>query len=75
MTYTSYAPGYTCMCPDVENSVCVHNNIIHVSCTDSANFTLLVASGNGVYSTAINGSSVSQIGGQSSVESNGRLYH
>ena len=49
--------------------------IILVSCTDSANFTLLVASGNGVYSAAINGSSASQIGGQSSVESNGRLYH
>lgn len=45
-----------------------------ISCIDSANFTLLVASENGVYSVAINGSFASQIGGQSSVESNGRLY-
>ena len=47
---------------------------VRVSSADSANFTLLVASEDGVYSATISGSSASQIGGQSSVESNGRLH-
>lgn len=38
---------------------------------DSSNFTLLVASVNGVYSAKIDGTSARQIGGDLSVESNG----